>query len=89
MNYLSIKKTGNIVGILFVAFFVVCMAWGLLLVDPTLKELHKNLLLIAYPGFGFSIVGILVGIVESYIYGWFSGALFSWLCKKSCGSGKK
>tara|TARA_B100000745_G_scaffold300564_1_gene255328 strand:- start:14419 stop:14682 length:264 start_codon:yes stop_codon:yes gene_type:complete len=87
MNH-SLKKTGHIVGVLFVAFFALCMFWGLLLVDPALKELHRNLLLIAFPGFSFTAIGIVIGAAESYAYGWLFGALYAWLCKVTCAQGK-
>lgn len=88
MNHLNITKTGNIVGVISVAFFLLCMAWGAVLVDPILKELHVNILRIAYPGFSMSFAGAIIGIVEAFIYGWLFGALLSWLCRKICISDK-
>ena len=82
MNHLRTTQTGTIVGILSVVFFLLCMAWGLLLTDPVLKELHVNLLRIALPGFSMSLIGFIIGAVESFIYGWIFGALFSLLHKK-------
>lgn len=75
---------GNIVGVISVAFFLLCMAWGAMLTDPTLKELHENILRIAYPGFSMSFGGALIGIVGAFIYGWLFGALFGWLCRRVC-----
>ncbi|MCP6726657.1 MAG: hypothetical protein KJI69_01275 [Patescibacteria group bacterium] len=84
MNNLNITKTGNVVGILSTVFFLFCMAWGLILTAPELKELHLNILRIVYPGFSMSIIGATAGIVASFIYGWLFGALFAWLCNKIC-----
>ncbi|MDP4001256.1 MAG: hypothetical protein Q8P83_03375 [bacterium] len=84
MNRLNISKTGNVVGILSVAFFVLCMLWGITITTPELKDFHKNILEIAYPGFGFGLGGLIIGLIEAYIYGWVFGALFAWLCKKIC-----
>ena len=84
MNNLNTVKTGHVAGILSVAFFALCMLWGFVLSDPTLKELHLNILRIAYPGFGMSLVGFLIGAVEAFIYGWVFGALLAWLCRKMC-----
>ncbi len=84
MNRLNTVKTGYVIGVLSVAFFALCMSWGLLISDPILKELHLNILRIAYPGFGFSAVGLLIGAVEAFVYGWLLGALFAWLCRKVC-----
>jgi hypothetical protein len=84
MNNLSIKKTGNLIGILSVVFFVLCMFWGILLTDPVLKELHVNILRIVFPGFTMSFIGTVIGTVESFIYGWVFGVLLAWLCRKIC-----
>lgn len=79
MNNLNTKKTGKVMGIISVAFFLLCMVWGVVLVDPTLKTLHANILRIVYPGFAMSFVGFLMGIIEAFIYGWILGVLFAWL----------
>ena len=84
MNKLHIYKTGNVLGILSVVFFGLCMFWGVLITDPALKTLHLNLLKIAYPGFTLDIIGVLIGIAWAYAYGWLFGALFAWLCRKVC-----
>jgi len=84
MNHLNITKTGNVVGLISVAFFFLCMAWGVVLTDPALKELHTNILRIAYPGFGMSFAGAVIGTIWAFVYGWFFGALLAWLCKKIC-----
>ncbi len=80
----SYTRTGWVGAGLFVAFFALCMLWGLLLTEPALKELHQNILKIAYPGFSFSAVGMLIGLIESVAYGFFFGVLFVWLCKVCC-----
>lgn len=84
MNNLSVVRTGYVVGGLSVAFFVLCMIWGVIISDPTLKELHLNILKIAYPGFAMSVTGFVIGVIESFIYGWIFGALFAWLCRLAC-----
>ncbi len=83
MNHFKIVKMGNVIGIISVAFFLLCMAWGLVLTDPALKELHTNILRIVYPGFAISSLGVILGIIESFIYGWIFGVLFAWLCNKA------
>lgn len=84
MNNLNITKTGNVVGLVSVAFFLLCMVWGVLLTSPELKELHLNILRIAYPGFAMSAWGAVLGAVEAFVYGWAFGALFAFLCRKMC-----
>jgi hypothetical protein len=83
MNF-KILKTGNVVGSLAILFFLACMVWGTFLTDPVLKELHLNFLRITYPGFSMSFLGAVIGIIESFVYGWVFGALFAWLCRKAC-----
>jgi uncharacterized protein YacL len=84
MNNLHIARTGYIVGGLSIVFFILCMIWGTILTDPTLKELHLNILKITYPGFTMSAVGFVIGVVESFVYGFVFGVLFAWLCKVVC-----
>lgn len=79
-----IHKIG-IIGVgLSVAFYALCMLWGMLITDPLLATLHYNLLQIAFPGFDFSVGGITIGLVESVVYGYTFGILFGWLCKITC-----
>jgi len=84
MNKSNLNKTGYVVGIISVLFYLVCSFWGGLFVAPALKALHLSLLQLTYPGFAFTISGYLIGLVEAFIYGWVIGVLFVWLCKKLC-----
>ena len=84
MNHLNTMKTGYVIGVISVAFFALCMFWGLLISDPILKELHQNILRIAYPGFSFGLAGIIIGAIEAFVYGWFFGVFLAWLCRKMC-----
>ncbi len=84
MKKLNINKIGYVVGILSVLFFLLCSVWGGLFASPTLKELHFNFLQIAYPWFAFTVAGYIIGIIESFIYGWVTGALFAWLHSMVC-----
>ncbi len=78
------QKVGLVGAGLLVAFYALCLVWGVLISDPTLSTLHFNLLQITYPGFAFSAVGLIVGLVETIIYGYLFGVLFAWLCKITC-----
>ncbi len=84
MNRLNIVRIGIVVGIVSVVFFLLCVVWDSAISDQALRELHNNILRIAYPGFSASFTGILIGAVEAFAYGWILGALFSWLCNKIC-----
>ncbi len=74
-------KAGLVWAGLSVAFFFLCMLWGWVLIDATLKTLHFNLLQITYPGFGISIAGISIAIAEAVLYGFLFGTLYVWLTK--------
>jgi len=84
MSNLNIYRTGTVVGIVSAVFFLICVAWGVVLTNPVIEELHLNLIQMVYPGFTMSFVGAIIGIVEAFIYGWFFGVLFAWLCRKVC-----
>jgi len=84
MKNLYKNKIGCVIGIISVFFYFICTFWGGLFTTPVLKELHFNLLQLAYPGFTFTIVGYIIGLVEAFIYGWIIGTLFTWLCKNIC-----
>ncbi len=89
MNKVKTIKAGYAGGILFIAFFLICSVWGVMLGTPELKELHFNILQMSLPGFSFTAIGYLIGLVESFIYGWLAGAFIVWICKKICVNGDK
>ncbi len=79
MEKISISKMGYVVGILSIAFFLVCSVWGWVFASATLRALHFNFLQITYPWFSFTVGGYAIGFVEAAIYGWTTGAIFAWL----------
>jgi len=84
MNKTKITNAGYVGGLFVAAFFLVCSVWGMLLSAPELKELHLNLLRLAFPGFGFTFLGYVLGLAEAFVYGWLGGAFVVWLCEKLC-----
>ncbi len=84
MKNLSINKIGLVFGILSVVFYIVCTAWGSLFSDVALKALHLQLLQLAYPGFAYTAIGYIVGLIEAVIYGWAIGALLAYTHNKIC-----
>lgn len=81
MNQIKLIQTGNLIGILSVLFFFLCILWEVLLFEPNLKEFHMNLMRVMYPGFGTNLLGIIIGVVEAFMYGWIIGSLLAWLRK--------
>ena len=84
LNNIKTSKVGNATGAVSLIIFVICMSWGILLATPALKDLHIQLMQVLYPGFSFSLGGVILGLIESFVYGWLIGAGFLWLCKKTC-----
>ncbi len=76
------NKIGKMIGTASIFIFIICMFWGFLLSTPELKKLHTNLLKIFYPGFNFNTIGIIIGLIESYIYGWIAGTSFVLIYKQ-------
>jgi len=81
---LRVTKIGHITGIVSNFFFLACILWGAILVAPELKDFHYNLIRVIYPGYSTTVLGFIIGLVESYVYGWLIGAGFARLCNKIC-----
>lgn len=77
-------KIGHVAGVVSNFFFLACILWGAVLVTSELKDFHYNLIRVMYPGYGNTILGFIIGLAESYVYGWLIGAGFAKLCNKIC-----
>jgi hypothetical protein len=51
--------------------YVLCVLWAL--VAPS--RLHTELMVVSLPGFGLTAGGILIGLVESLVYGAYAGVV--------------
>ena len=70
---LNLVTFGHSISAFFVITYVLCIASGLVLPD---WELHKPWLQF-FPGFEWlTMRGALIGLVESYIYGWYVAVVF-------------
>ncbi|VAV98681.1 hypothetical protein MNBD_ALPHA06-285 [hydrothermal vent metagenome] len=71
---LSMKRIGHACALFLAISFVTCIAWGLLTPQPMhMHEAWKSLL----PGFVWlTPVGFAIGLVESYLYGWWIALVF-------------
>ena len=74
MHPLSVKVMTLSLGTFSAITFVLCVAYGL--VVPT--ALHNQFLEMALPGFHWlSAGGVVIGLVESFLYGVYGGLVFT------------
>lgn len=85
MDNKNFWKQGSRIGVFFVILFVICFAWFYVRNGgPELKELHSSLFALSFFGWsGMNIVSFLLGIAQSFIWGFvlvilwdLSGAFF-------------
>ena len=72
MNRLSIKTVGLSLGIFFAISYVLCVIWDLVFPGWAMYQLWQGLL----PGFSWSAVGLLIGLVETVLYGFCVAVIF-------------
>lgn len=78
MNYL---KSANRIGLLLAGLFVICFIWYY--IRPVEQGLHLQLLRLSFFGFsGMNLVGFILGLVQSYIWGYI--ILGVWRLVKIC-----
>ena len=74
-------KCGSRIGLFLAAFFVICFVWYYL--RPVEQGLHMKLLKMSYSGFdGMNTKSFLLGLVQSYIWGYIGVGL--WLLVGCC-----
>ena len=71
---MKFKPLGHALSLFLALTFSLCIAWGL--VTPSNLHMHEaweSLL----PGFSFiSVPGFFLGLIESYLYGWYIALVF-------------
>lgn len=72
MKGLSIKTVGLALGILFAVSYVLCVLFDLVFPGWAMYQVWQGLI----PGFGWSVVGLLVGLVETVVYGFFIAVIY-------------
>ncbi len=71
---MRIQTLGNALSLLFLISFSLCLLWGLF-VPPEL-HMHRAWAPLL-PGFEWgSVSGVLIGLVEAYLYGWYVALIF-------------
>ena len=74
------------VGAVVVIFYVICLAYKLMITDPQLAALHLMNLKLWLPGFqGFDVGSMLWGGVLSFAYGFAAAWIFHGVHKDCCG----
>lgn len=79
-------RCANRLGLLFMFLFVLCFAgwWRLGLWDTGLRELHADLLRLAFMGFDdFNVKSFLLGLLQSYVWAYIG--VFLWHIAGCCG----
>jgi len=73
-------KQSNKIGIFIALFFVLCFLW--FFINPAARELHRELFRLSFIGFQeMNFVGFILGLVQSYIWGYIAVAIWK-LAKK-------
>ena len=67
MQKLSIKTVGFPTGILFAVSYTLCVIFDLVFPGWAMYQLWQSLL----PGFSWSITGLLIGLIETILYGFY------------------
>ena len=79
-------RIGNKVGIFLALLFIVCFVWYW--VHPVHQELHMQLLELSFFGYeGMNVSSFILGLVQSYIWGYIGVALWqsTYTCCWCCG----
>lgn len=72
MKGLSIKTVGVSLCTLFVVSYVLCVIFDLVFPGWAMYQVWQRLL----PGFGWSAVGFLIGLVETVLYGFYIAVIY-------------
>ena len=72
MKALSIKVVGVSLSVLFAVSYVLCVIWDLVFPGWAMYQVWQGLL----PGFSWSPIGFLIGLVETVIYGFYVALVF-------------
>ena len=86
---LHLRTVSLALGLTFAISFVICVLWGILLPEPL--HMHQFLELVL-PGFSWlSVASAVLGLVESFLFGAYFGAIFVLIYNalNSTGSGQK
>ncbi len=72
MQRLRIRSVGLSLGVLLAVSYVLCLAWDLLFPGWAMYPAWQRLL----PGFSWSASGLLIGLAETLLYGYYVALIF-------------
>lgn len=72
MKTLSIKVVGLSLSAILAVSYVLCLVWDQVFPGWAMYQIWQGLL----PGFSWSAVGLLIGLVETVIYGFYVAVIF-------------
>ncbi len=72
MQRLRIRSVGLSLGVLLAVSYVLCLAWDLLFPGWAMYPAWERLL----PGFSWSAPGLLIGLAETLLYGYYVALVF-------------
>ncbi len=72
MTTLRIKAVGLSLSALFAITYVLCVIWDLVLPGWAMYQVWQRL----FPGFSWSAAGLLIGLFETVVYGFYAAAVF-------------
>ena len=72
MRSLRIKTVGLSLSAVLAVTYTLCVLWDALFPGWAMYQLWQRV----FPGFSWSIVGFLIGLVETVVYGFYIAAIF-------------
>lgn len=79
MNNKNYWQVGTRVGLFFAILFIVCFAWFYIRVGSSeLKQLHDSLFALSFFGWsGMNFVSFILGLMQSFVWGYIAVALWN------------
>jgi len=80
-----LTKHARQVGVFAVLLYGLCLLWKVTITDPSVADLHMQLLKLALPGFqGLTVGSVVWGGVLAFIYGALAATIFHKIHRNCC-----
>lgn len=76
MRRLGVKAVGLALSALLALTYVLCVIWDLTFPGWAMYQVWQGL----FPGFSWSVAGMLIGLVETVVYGFYGAVVFVPVC---------